>query len=173
MKKKQPCCYPVAPSPSATPPFPFSSPLPAALHPCLLQPPLWALGWAPSCSPTSPSQALLSHQRLPPHFGALKGPWSPLPPPPPFLPGLPLRPSLFLCPGPPLGPSLASSHLGRLLTCPYSPPSQSPPPAISPPLGQPANHPLGLVPLPVGTWTSQSFVSEAPAGCREQHMVGS
>lgn len=72
----------------------------------------------------------------------------------------------------PSGPSLASGHLGRLLTCRYSPLAQSPSPAISPPLDHPVNCPQGLVYLPVGTRTSPNFVHQAPAGGKEQPMVG-
>nr|KAF6407231.1 hypothetical protein HJG59_009900 [Molossus molossus] len=58
---------------------------------------------------------------------------------------------------------------------PDSPPSQSPPPTISPLLGHPADCPRGLASLPVETRTSRtsrSFMSQAPAGRREQNVVG-
>lgn len=170
-------------------PHPLPLPLPLPLSPPCCPPALPSAGPHPG-PPSSPSQAPSSHQLALSSPGSPQGPlspqvpWSPLLPspcrppfpvlvlPPPFQPGLPLCSSLCLCPGPPSGPGLASSHLARLLSCPYSPPTQSPPPPISPPLGQPANQPRDLTSPPGGTWISGSSVSRAAAGHKEQHMPG-
>ncbi|XP_045337636.1 leucine-rich repeat extensin-like protein 3 [Leopardus geoffroyi] len=192
MKKKQPYYYPTP----GTPPSPAlplaSSPLPAALQPCLLQAPTLS-PWPgpPPAGPPCLAKLLPLTSWPPPHLDAHKAhcphmlpgvpccpccPCPASPPSPPYLPfcclaSLSALHSSFAL-DPPSGPCLASSHLGRLLSRPYSPPTQSPPPTISPPSGHPANRPRDLALLPAGTWTSRGSVSGAPAGRREQHRPG-
>lgn len=180
MKKKQPYYFLDTPTPPPSPPpSPASSPLPAPIHPCLQQ--------APTLGPHSARLPSLA-SRSPLHLGARKPYRACRPPrvpcspcsasPPSSAPLGPVRLASFsalhssFALDLPSGPSLASGHLGRLLTCRYSPLAQSPSPAISPPLDHPVNCPQGLVYLPVGTRTSQNFVHQAPAGGKEQPVVG-
>lgn len=183
MKKKQPYCYAAAPSPPPSPPPSLaSSPLPAPLCPRPQPGPLPARLPCPARLPS-----LTGRPSLP--FGGCKAHCVLRPPGAPCTPR-PASPSLFgLFPrrlaslsaihssfarDPPSGPSLASSHLGRLLNCPYIFPAPSPAPSISPPLGHFADRSRGPMPLPpAGTRPAQSSVSQAPAGRREQPRVGS
>lgn len=191
MKRKLTFYFPTAPSPpSPPPPPPATSPPPSSGFPrCLLPDP--TLGPWPGSPPAHafrPGRLPSLTRGAPPHLGTRKTcclyrpprvPCSPCPASPPAPPVRHVRLSSLstlhssFAPHPPSGPSLASSHLGKRLTRPYSPPTQSPPPPISPLLGRPVNCPWDLEPLPVGTRTSQSFRSRAPAEPREQNMVGS
>lgn len=193
MRKKL-FCFPTVLSPPSPPPTsPASSSSPGFSH-YLLQDP--TLGSQP-CPPPTPSPHQTKLPPLtnghPPHLVAQKAcslhkspgvPSSHCPAHPPSSPSLhPVQLDSLsalhssFAPHPPSGPSLASRHLRRRLTCLYSPPSQSPPPTISPLLGHPGNSPQDLESPPMGTQTSPCFRSQADewinVGCREQDMVGS
>lgn len=188
--RKKPFCFPTVPSPPSPPPTsPASSSSPGFPH-CLWQAPTQSPRPGPPLVPP-PCQTKLPSltNGHPPHLVAQKAcslhrspgvPCSNYPASPPSPPSLhPVQLASFsalhfsFAPHPPSGPSMARRHLGRKLTCPSSPPSQSPPPTISPLLGHSANCPLSQESLPMGTQTSQCFRSQAPTGHREQDMVGS
>ncbi|KAM7105974.1 uncharacterized protein WM277_023268 [Molossus nigricans] len=190
MKKKQPFHFPTVPRPpSPIPLSPAPSRRPASLHPCFLQVSTLGPQAGPPGRPPPPARFPSLTGRSPPHLGARKAsslqscpgvsssPCRASTPTPPSL--FPVR-SASLCalhpsfaPNPLSGPSLASSHLGRWLTGPSSPPSRSPLPTTSSPMGCSANCPRGPESLPLGTQTFRSFMNRAPSGYREQNTVGS
>lgn len=190
MKRKQTFYFPTAPSPPSPPPPAAPSPSPSPGFPrCLLpDPTLGPWPGSPPAHASRPGRLPSLTRGAPPYWGTRKTcclyrpppvPCAPCPASPPTPPVRHVRLSSLstlhssFAPHPSSGPSLTSSHLGRRLTRPYSPPAQSPPPPISPLLGRRVNCPWGLESLPVTTRTSQSFGSRAPAGPREQNMVGS
>ena len=181
--RKKPCFFP--PVHTRFSPTPTS---PASASSCDISHGHWQ---APTSTARPPRQTRFPSltSKLPPHLRACKAyglqvilevssspcPAIPSSPPdlhPVLLESVPNYQSPY-APLPPSHLSLASGRPCRRRTRICTPPAQSPPPTISPLLGQPANSSQELESQPVGTQNSQRFMSGASTGRREHNRLGS